>query len=110
MAKGEPEIPLDAAGRKWRADSSTLAGIRRMQSRVDTFAQGSDVAELQRALQEDFDLLLRQCTMQGEAHDRLHQYLLPLRDRIGALKEGARDGAVPELKQYLAKYWDYFSA
>jgi hypothetical protein len=106
---GKPgaELRLDD-GRKWQADSSTNHGIGKMRETVEDFTSESDVEALKPVLEQQFNHILKGCTMQGEAHNQLHRYLVPLKLRIEKLDNGNKAGALPELKAYLAAYRDYF--
>jgi hypothetical protein len=93
---------------KWQADATTNGGIEKMQSMVNAFDASARVEVLQDSLSKEFDLILQRCTMQGEAHEHLHHYLLPLKSRIDALEDGASSEALSEVKTYLSSYWDHF--
>lgn len=67
-----------------------------------------DIHLIAAELDEQFNLIIKQCTMQGEAHEQLHHFLLPLRDRITRLKENGDKQQVEEIKGWLEEYPKYF--
>ncbi len=103
------------ASGKWKANPETTQGIESMMEMVGGFtaedANSRHCSKLKRVLFATFDRILQQCTMQGPAHDALHEYLLPLKDKIGLI---AADDAeqclqtVRELSEYLATYYEKF--
>lgn len=46
--------------------------------------------------------------MKGEAHEQLHNYLIPLNTKIDGLSEGINDENTEELNEYLKDYFNYF--
>lgn len=95
-------------GPKWPADATTNGGIEKMQAMVKAFDPSAGVEALKEPLGKEFDLILERCTMQGEAHDQLHHYLVPLKARIDGLENGNGTGALSDLSAYLSTYWDHF--
>lgn len=98
----------EKGGVKWQADATTNGGIVKMQAMVKAFDPGAGVEGLQEPLSKEFNRILEQCTMQGEAHDHLHHYLIPLKARIDALDNENGAGTLQELSAYLSTYWDHF--
>ena len=101
-------------GEHWEANSETTLGIKNMIVKVDAF-QHSDSAEnyheLKSTLEAEFTSIFKQCTMEGPAHDQLHNYLFPLKRLFKQLKSAdsdERNKAVSELKEYLRVYSEYF--
>lgn len=113
-AAGESGKPVAASptvekgGAKWPADASTNGGIEKMQAMVKAFDPGAGVEALKEPLGKEFDLILERCTMQGEAHNQLHHYLVPLKARIDGLENGNGTGTLSDLSAYLSTYWDHF--
>ncbi|MEP6793300.1 MAG: hypothetical protein ABJB16_03165 [Saprospiraceae bacterium] len=97
-------------GLKWQANRETTEGIQNMQKRVDEYIAnaGVDHKLLSENLEKEFSTIFEKCTMTGEAHTQLHNYLLPLRDRIGHLKEKGDTESVKSIQSYLAEYLNYF--
>lgn len=99
-----PEIKLND-GAKWQMDEHTRAMIKSMSDKV---AASSDAKTLGAALQGDLDKLIQGCTMQGDAHDQLHIFLMAY---IPAVKELTLTSS-PESQEHvnilLADYPNYF--
>lgn len=93
-------------GQKWEANRETTEGIRMMIERVEFFKkEGSeDYSALQANLQSDFQMIFQKCTMKGEAHDQLHNYLLPLKKELDELSAVNLDS----VNTYLQTYSQYF--
>lgn len=102
------------ASGKWKANPETTAGIESMMNMVGSFSAEDAVThcgKLQRVLDATFQRILQQCTMEGEAHEALHEYLLPLKEKIGAISpEDATQCTekVREISEYLATYYEQF--
>lgn len=97
-------------GEKWQANPETNEGIANMQEAVESYQQAGtpDPDSLQMQLFSEFRTLVEKCTMKGEAHDQLHYYIIPLKKKIDALKEGDVQENITELEAYLMGYSDYF--
>jgi hypothetical protein len=112
-ATGTPEVELNK-GSKWEANPETTKGIAIMQGLLGEFTPEPTVEDyraLHRKLATSFQTILQQCTMTGEAHNQLHNYLLPLKGQIDRLGSGSLadcQKVMPELKAYLMKYSHYF--
>ena len=83
-----------------------------MISNVNAFTSGTaskDYTVLKQKLETEFNLILQRCTMKGEAHNQLHNYLMPLNDLIRQLQDkNHAQESLTALKTYLNKYFDYF--
>lgn len=93
-------------GKKWNANPETTEGIHQMRNLVEDF-EPSDTrsyASLQKDLQNQYDQIIQQCTMEGEAHQQLHNYLMPLKEEIDRLSEKN----LPLVKKHLHNYDEYF--
>jgi hypothetical protein len=102
-----PPVELDN-GAKWTANPETTQSISVMQDFLKTQSEKLSAAEIKDRLQNEFKLIFKNCTMTGAAHDQLHNYLLPLRDKINALNDDNRKTALSELQNYLNSYNRYF--
>jgi hypothetical protein len=108
-----PEVQLNK-GAKWEANPETTKGIAVMQGLLGEFTPEPTVEDfriLHKKLATQFQSILQKCTMTGEAHNQLHNYLLPLKGQIDKLgSESLPDclKVMPELKAYLMKYSHYF--
>jgi hypothetical protein len=92
-------------GKKWVANPETTTGIKNMQE-ILSGAAGQD-KDLKAGLENEFQLIFKNCTMKGEAHNQLHNYLLPLKDKLKDLGAGSPEKLI-EIKEYLDTYFDYF--
>lgn len=74
--------------------------------------QGTDYKTLAESLKNQNDSLIRSCTMQGESHDQLHQWLHPhmslINDLSKAGNEAEAEALVQELEQSFDRYQTYF--
>ncbi len=102
------------ASGKWKANPETTQGIESMMEMVGSFSTDGGAAhceKLQRVLDATFTRILQQCTMQGKAHDALHEYLIPLKKKIGEISSddvAQCEGKVREISEYLATYHEQF--
>lgn len=82
-----------------------------MQKLVDDHLAGTDkgdVAGLTGNLEKEFSGILEKCTMKGEAHEQLHNYLLPLKSKIEELKAHPETAKIKAVQSYLLEYENYF--
>lgn len=101
-------------GKKWTANPETTQGIANMTALVNAFQAGQNEAgydQLAGQLEDEFQLIFKNCTMKGEGHEQLHNYLLPMKELMEKLKTGTVDRRQKSLEavgQYLATYSNYF--
>lgn len=97
-------------GAKWQANTETTVGINNMLKLVDDYMnnKNTDTKVLGQNLEKEFTDILQKCTMSGEAHNQLHNFLLPLKDKIEHLKENQKTEEVKEIQSYLKNYNTYF--
>lgn len=101
-------------GERWAANAETTAGIKNMQALVDAMPENptpEDYHALKASLETSFDGILQQCTMTGEAHNQLHNFLMPMKDMFEGL--GAEDDescrkSLDSLHGHLGTYHSYF--
>ena len=75
-------------GEKWEANPETTEQIKKMIALTDTFPAlpvAADYSALKVKLETEFQLVFQKCTMTGEAHTQLHNYLIPLKGMIEEL-------------------------
>lgn len=95
-------------GQRWKANPETTSGIAKMVTLVDKqIAKPSDAKATKAALEEEFGLIFERCTMTGEAHNQLHNYLIPIHQRLSGFDAGDAK-QLAEMKSYLATYGNYF--
>lgn len=101
-------------GEKWKANPETSAGIEKMTVRIAAFDSQSDTAAyriLTDSLDADFRSIFKHCTMKGEAHNQLHNYLLPMKKMFQQLQAEDQDErltAFRELEEHLNEYPVFF--
>lgn len=102
-----PAVKLDN-GERWVANPETTSGIANMVAVIEKQAAAPADANVVKAeLEDEFALIFERCTMTGEAHDQLHNYLIPIHQRLSGFD--ASDAAqLAEMKSYLATYGNYF--
>ncbi|SRX55145.1 hypothetical protein [Aequorivita sp. CIP111184] len=107
------EIKLDN-GSKWQANLETTEGVNKMLSliKASDLKTVEDYHALASKLNEDKNVVIKKCTMEGPSHDNLHIFLHPLIEKIEALgkvstiDEGAEVTAT--IKENLEGYYNYF--
>lgn len=83
-ASQAPEgLPADQAGLPdgppWEVNAATREGVQAMRRLVEGYpANALRNGALKDSLETQLTLIFERCTMQGEAHERLHDFLLPL--------------------------------
>lgn len=103
------QVKLDN-GEKWIANIETNEGIENMLARVkkEESKETPDYVMLKESIDKEFNVVLEKCTMTGESHDQLHNYLLPLKAKIDKLDPNSSKEAIEEIENYLLTYYDYF--
>lgn len=72
----ESEAILLNNGEKWKVVETMSGYIRNMEKVVNEF-EGEDYPALAKTIDENIRELTSNCTMEGQAHDELHKWLLP---------------------------------
>ncbi|MBL4669126.1 MAG: heme-binding domain-containing protein [Flavobacteriales bacterium] len=97
-------------GEKWITNTETNVGIKNFIAIINN--QNLDFSNKGENLNTEMKRIFAECTMQGEAHNQLHLYLLPMVKMFRELKESETySGAIlkqTEIKQHLASYETYF--
>jgi hypothetical protein len=108
-----PAVSLND-GEKWEANPETTEGIKNMTNLVHGFSKDQDqnaYMGLRSQLEGEFTMILQKCTMTGEAHDQLHNYLLPMKDKFEGLTSedpAVRQNNLDKLNALLSEYSKYF--
>jgi len=107
--ESQPKVQLDN-GKKWKANPETITGINNMLGLVQDGIDGKkELATLHEPLQLEFKTIFEKCTMKGESHDQLHNFLLPLKDELAKFKEVIINAEyLKEMKEYLLTFKNYF--
>lgn len=98
-------------GERWEANPETNEGIDNMMALLakEEANASTDLEVLQTNLRAEFNTILQKCTMKGESHNQLHNYLHPLKEKIDGLDQAQDDAhAIDDLEQYLHTYKNYF--
>jgi len=110
---GAPAVTLNN-GSVWKANTETTAGINNMISLINESENKKDASckDLGLSLNQEFNQILKKCSMKGEAHEQLHHYLMPIIPVIDKIEQESGDCKTTreELKEYLGKYDNYFES
>lgn len=103
------EVQLDN-GEKWQANFETSEGIGKMLLAVDSVSKNEapNYLALKENLDKEFMVVLEKCTMTGEAHDQLHNYLLSLKAKFDKLGTSSTKQDIEGLTHYLTTYKEFF--
>lgn len=98
----------------WQANPETTEGIIKMKERMNSFndfEKKEAYSTLKEGLETDFTELFQKCTMKGEAHNQLHNYLFPFIDLFDGLESSDLETckkSFKELNAHLNTYSNYF--
>ena len=101
-------------GQKWSANQETTAGINTMKDLISfrgTELKTVDCINLKSRLETEYGNILSKCTMKGEAHEQLHNFLIPLQGMIQGLGTDSLDSCkekINHLNSYLDEFGNYF--
>lgn len=107
------EMEMDN-GDKWQSDLTTNEGVKKLQHTYNsqTTSTLADYHKLAERLNEDKNYLVKNCTMEGPAHDNLHTWLHPLIEKIAALSKTETVEDAAKIKHSIDGnihgYYDYF--
>jgi len=68
-------------GNLWEANVETTIGINNMISLLNSFTEKESLeayAILKQNLEKEFGTIITECSMQGESHNQLHNFLIPI--------------------------------
>ena len=85
--KEENNLSLNS-GELWIANMETTQGIDNMLALMSSFSDKESVeayAKLKINLDKEFGSILKKCTMKGESHDQLHNFLVPMQEMFEGL-------------------------
>ena len=108
--KGTSDAVTLDKGKKWKANAETTEGVQKMQSITKSaISENKATADVLPSLQQEFKTIFEKCTMTGEAHNQLHNFLIPVKSQLDSLKsETASQKTLQVLEQHLATYPRYF--
>lgn len=107
------EIVLDN-GNKWKVVETMAIYIRNMEEAVNEFEtlENKDYAVLAKTIDENITELTSKCTMEGQAHDELHKWLVPFIELFeefdGATELEDQEQLYQEFKASFKTYNTYF--
>lgn len=98
-------------GEKWKVDANMMPHIRNMEKDILDFAtdEKKDYKSLAKKLQSNIDLLTSNCTMEGQAHDELHKWLLPYIDLVDELSKVKDDIKATKQFEYIQTSFSTFN-
>ena len=101
-------------GNRWKANAETTTVVNNMITLMNNFSDTENTTaylSLKDSLEVEFNLIFKNCTMKGEAHNQLHNFLLPTKEMFQGLKSSNLDSCKQRydgLNEHLAKYANYF--
>jgi hypothetical protein len=95
-------------GQLWKANPETTLGINALQKIILESGEEESASILKDKLNSEFALIFKKCTMKGEAHNQLHNYLIPLKLKIDNLEDSNKAEIKKEIITYLDEYPLFF--
>jgi hypothetical protein len=101
-------------GKRWNANPETTEGIKNMKEIMNNFTNKSSLKAyklLTEHLILEFSMVFEKCTMKGEAHNQLHNFLIPINDLFTHLSSSDLkecQDSYETLNKHLKKYQTYF--
>ena len=101
-------------GKLWAANKETTDGVDNMIALMNSFSEKENVAsyaQLTENLTSEFTTIFQKCTMKGEAHNQLHNFLIPIKDifpELSSTNVGTCKDAFTRLNTHLKVYKNYF--
>lgn len=103
-----PVVSLDN-GKRWKANPETTEGIANMRAMIEKYSEsGQTKLQLKDTLEAEFQMIFQKCTMTGESHEQLHNYLIPLHKMLNAMSDKSTDAEITAMQDHLRKYGEYF--
>jgi len=102
-------------GKPWLANQETTEGINNMIQFMDSFSEKDSVEAyntLADSLESEFTMIFKKCTMKGESHNQLHNYLLPMKaefKKLSSTNLSESKSAFANLNKHLTVYKEYFN-
>lgn len=94
---------------RWQANPETIEGIRGMQALVAGYpSNGLASGVLRDSLEARMALIFERCTMEGEAHEALHTYLLPLISALRTLPDEPTSVELDSIAGHLGRFDEQF--
>lgn len=117
VSKTKIELSLNN-GAKWKSDEPTYRSMSLMEAKLADFTKNNSepspakYQELGTALSGITQEIINKCSMKGEAHEQLHNVLVPMLSNVGNIKnaEDKTTGKlnVEALNDALSLFFEYF--
>ncbi|SFJ40417.1 hypothetical protein [Myroides guanonis] len=101
-------------GKKWVANAETTEGVAILSQKINDFEVSENIDSyhtLNRELQSAFKDIFQKCTMTGEGHEQLHNFLIPIHEELLVLEGDdleASKKSIAKLKEQLVVYPQFF--
>ena len=96
-------------GQPWAANIETTDGVKAMLALVEGYDPASgEGAMLKEELEAEFKEIFAKCTMTGESHEQLHNYLIPIHKMLDKLSPEPTPAELSQMRDYLKTYGNYF--
>lgn len=97
-------------GEKWKVDDNMMLHIRNMEKDVAHFDQEKDTnySLLANKLKTNIDVLTSNCTMNGQAHDELHKWLVPYIELVDSFSKEKSANQFIEIQNSFKTFNQYF--
>lgn len=101
-------------GKRWTANQETTIGVNNMIELMNAFSDKKNTEaydKLTKNLKLEFTTIFEKCSMKGEAHNQLHNFLVPIKDLFEELSSNDLNKckeSFDKLKNHLAVYKNYF--
>ncbi len=101
-------------GKKWVVAKPMMLHIRNLEKAVQDFEKtpGAEHAKVATDIQENLGRLVTNCTMEGQAHDAVHKWLMPLLGMSAEYSKATdpvvQQAKLEEIKESLQVFHMYF--
>ncbi len=101
-------------GNLWLANSETTEGINNMITLMNAFSDKENTegySTLKQSLEKEFGTIITKCTMKGEPHNQLHNFLIPMKSLFKGLESSELTickESYSTLNKHLLEYSNYF--
>jgi len=98
----------------WKANIETTEGVKKMQAIMSAFSEEENTiayVSLKKELEIEFTNVFQKCTMKGESHNQLHNYLKPMIEIFEGLESSnlkTRKANFKIMENHLAGFANYF--
>lgn len=101
-------------GERWEANQETTAGVENMSKLLSSFTEKDNVQAYKKLTEDmntEFSMIFEKCTMTGDAHVQLHNFLIPIKGQLETLEstnlEECKE-SFAALSEHLKEYKKYF--